>query len=103
MMCYRGYLEAQAIRETIDERTAASEAWTGLRGTGEPGDPDTLYGSIYETPPEDETLVGIQHKFLFMLNLLQNADAPPTPQAVEAVQKLQKSLESLKTRWEELR
>jgi hypothetical protein len=103
MACYQGYLKLQEIREAIDARAQPGEALTTLRGTGSPGDPDTLYGSIYEVPPEEETLVGLQHKFLFILNLLQNADAPPTPQAVEAVRKLEDTLEALTARWEELR
>jgi hypothetical protein len=107
LRCYKGYLEAQAIREVIDQgledRAERSETWTTLRGSGSPGDPDILYGSIYETSPDEETLVGLQHKFLFMLNLLQGADARPTPQAIEAVKKLQETLQSVKTRWEALR
>jgi photosystem II stability/assembly factor-like uncharacterized protein len=100
MACYQGYLELQEIREAIDALAEPGESLTALRGTGSPGDPDTLYGSIYEAPPEEETLVGLQHKFLFILNLLQNADAPPTPQAVVAVRKLEDSLRALKERWE---
>ena len=70
-----------------------------LRGSGSPGDPDILYGSIYGVSPDEETVVGLQHKFLFMLNLLQAADARPTPQAMEAVQKLQEILQVLTDRW----
>jgi hypothetical protein len=107
MACYRGYLEAQELREAIDEaledRAERREAWMALRGSGSPGDPDILYGSIYEVSPNEETVVGLQHKFLFMLNLLQGADARPTPRAVEAVRTLQETLEVLNERWEGLR
>jgi hypothetical protein len=51
-----------------------------------------LYGSIYDTPTEQETVVGLQEKFLYMLHLLQTADVRPTPQAMESVQKLQELL-----------
>ncbi|HJS73789.1 MAG TPA: glycoside hydrolase, partial [Vicinamibacteria bacterium] len=80
LACYRGYLEAQEIRDRIDSK--GREAWRTLRGGGEAGEPDTLYGSIRETAPEEETLVGLQEKFLYMMKLLQQADARPTAQAL---------------------
>jgi hypothetical protein len=73
-----------------------------FRGEGEPGEPDTLYGSIHETPPEEETVVGLQEKFLYMMKLLQQADARPTASALAAVERLEGSLESMKRRWEAL-
>ncbi len=98
--CYRGYLEAQRIRDTIDKESG--EAWMALRGEGEPGDPDTLYGSIREAAPGKETVVGLQEKFLYMMKLLQQADARPTEQALDAVKKLEASLGSIVRRFEEL-
>ena len=70
-----------------------------LRGAGRPGDQDVLYGSITAVPAERETIVGLQQKFLFMLTLLQGADARPTPQALAAVGELQKTLAAIKERW----
>jgi photosystem II stability/assembly factor-like uncharacterized protein len=106
LRCYEGYLEAQEIREAIDEALEEGveerEEWSALRGSGAPGDPNILYGSIYETSPDEETVVGLQHKFLFLLNLLQGADARPTSQAIQAVGKIQESLQSLKDRWKAL-
>jgi photosystem II stability/assembly factor-like uncharacterized protein len=106
MACYRSYLQAQELREQIDEAIEAggkSEELGALRGAGAPGDPDILYGSIYETSADKETVVGLQHKLLFLLNLLQGADARPTPQALEAAKKLQDTLGALEKRWEALR
>jgi hypothetical protein len=104
LACYRGYLEAQAIREAIDALSPEQrEARMKLRGKGAPEEPDTLYGSIVETPPEEETVVGLQQKFLYLLKLLQQADARPTAQALDAVEKLQKRLLVLARRWEELK
>jgi hypothetical protein len=100
LACYRGYLEAQKIRDAIDR--GRRETWLAFRGEGEPGEPDTLYGSIRETAPEQETVVGIQEKFLYMMKLLQQADARPTAQALAAVEKLEASLETMKKRWEAL-
>jgi photosystem II stability/assembly factor-like uncharacterized protein len=104
LACYRGYLEAQKIREAIDALGAERrEALTTFRGEGVPEEPDTLYGSITGTSPEKETVVGLQQKFLYMLKLLQQADARPTEQALDAVEKLQERLRVLARRWEEIK
>ena len=47
--------------------------------------------------------MGLQQKFLYMLKLLQQADARPTSQALDAVEKLQERLRFLVRRWEELK
>lgn len=108
MACYDAYLEAQFIREAIDaalvdpRRTlapAAREKWVALRGSGAPGDPDTLYGSIRATPANEETVVDLQEKLLFLLKIFQEADARPTPQAIDAVARLRENLQALKQRW----
>jgi len=78
------------------------EEWMKPRGEGEPEEPDTLYGSITETAPERETVVGLQQKFLYMLKLLQQADARPTAQAMAAIGKLQERLRFVARRWEEV-
>ena len=54
-------------------------------------------------PDDRETVVGLQEKFLFMLNLLQAADARPTTQAREAVPALERTLAALEARWAALR
>jgi hypothetical protein len=103
LACYRGYLEAQEIREAMDAPgRQRQEEWMKLRGEGEPEEPDTLYGSITETSPDRETVSGLQQKFLYMLKLLQQADARPTAQAMDAIGKLQERLRFLARRWEEV-
>jgi photosystem II stability/assembly factor-like uncharacterized protein len=110
LACYRAYHELQAIREAIDGRLSGQEitetarqGLAALRGAGEPGDADVLYGSITAVPPERETLVGLQQKFIFMMTLLQGADATPTPQALAAVAELSKTMDALKARAAALR
>ena len=112
LACYRGYHEAQDLREAIDAALAPpADASTAtrravldaLRGQGSPGDPDVLYGSITAVPGDVETVVGLQEKFLFVLNLLQAADARPTTQAQAAVPALQQTLASLEQRWRSAR
>ena len=104
LACYRAYHEVQEIREAIDARPAdARKALMPLRGNGEPEDDDVLYGSATAVPAERETIVGLQQKFIFMLTLLQSADARPTPQALAAVAELQKTLAAMKVRWNAVR
>ncbi|HSF15769.1 MAG TPA: glycoside hydrolase [Vicinamibacteria bacterium] len=108
LTCYDGYLELQAIREAIDARVETldgvrRDAWMAFRGRGDPSEPDTLYGSIYESPPAEETVVGLQQKFLYMLKLLQDADARPTSQALDSVAKLRARSQLLGDRWDKLR
>jgi hypothetical protein len=106
MRCYQGYLSAQAIREAINVAADAAmddthrDLLLALRGSGAPGDPDILYGSIYATPAEDETVIGLQQKLLYLLNVLQSADAKPTSQTMEGVRALESSLVTINQRWE---
>jgi hypothetical protein len=112
MACYRGYLRLQALREAIDTSLAEGESgspaarrdpWTGLRGAGEPREDDMLYGSIYEARPGKETVVGLQQQLLFLLTVLQNADARPTASAIDAVGRLTALVPALEERWRTLR
>ncbi len=108
MLCYKGYHALQDIRERLDDAVATAQdpdrqaQLAALRGTGAPGNPDFLYGSIYEAAPADETMVGLQFKYLFVLSILQSADVRPTQQTIEAVSKLRAQQEALVNRWRAL-
>ena len=82
---------------------ARRDALMALRGEGEPGAADILYDSITAVPPEKETVVGLQEKLLFMLALLQSADARPTTQAADAVRRLEQVVPALEQRWATVR
>ncbi len=113
MGCYRAYLRLQSLRDSIDTviarggsgvRAAARVvAMHRLRGRGEPSLPDILYGSITAVAPDEETVVGLQEKLLYMMDLLQSADARPTSQAAHAVRELQGLVPVLEQRWATLR
>jgi len=88
------YLELARAREAIDAELADEtlpasrrEELQQLRGAGAPGDADITYGSIYES--DTETIVSLQGKLQYVLNVLQSADARPTTQAMDAVQRLE--------------
>jgi photosystem II stability/assembly factor-like uncharacterized protein len=107
LACYRAYGRLQDLREAIDSTAARQparrEQWLALAGSGAPENPDILYESITVVDPSQETVVGLQQKLLFMLNLLQSADARPTSQAVAAAKQLTDTVTALERRWELLR
>ena len=105
MSCYEAYLELATIRTAIDEALTGAPAEHAaalrrLRGEGEPGVPDVLYGSIRESALEDETLVGLQQKLLYLLAILQQADTRPTTQVLDAVARLRDRTDELARRAE---
>jgi len=95
---------AQALRRGIDAALeqasgAARDRLFALRGAGEANNPNLSYGSITASPLADETVVGLQEKLVYMLKLLQAADARPTTQALEGVGALLARLEELEARF----
>ena len=95
MDCYNAYHELQSMRESIEAQLNGKKklkksqyiALNEMVGEGKPENPDIIYGSITERP--NETIVGLQDKFLYMQLVFQNADAKPTQQAIEGLKRLQ--------------
>jgi hypothetical protein len=111
MRCYRAYAVLQNIRDSVDRALKDSgyswpkggrEQGQMLRGEGLPDHGDILYGSIRQTAPEKETLVGLQEKFLYLLTLLQSADARPTEPVITSVESLETVLKTMQGRWQQL-
>jgi hypothetical protein len=95
LICYNDYHLLQSLKEGIDSIQNIPEMdektktrLLELRGSGEPGDGDILYGSISESSLEKETITGLQSKLLHMLVVLQSADARPSDPAISAVDNL---------------
>jgi hypothetical protein len=108
LRCYEGYHAAQDIREAIDrelEQATGDRATSlqTLRGDDAPGEPDIQYDYIRAAPPEKENLVDLQYKLLWVMYVLQSADASPTTQTQQAVTQLEASLVALRTRWDSMR
>jgi photosystem II stability/assembly factor-like uncharacterized protein len=112
MLCYRAYLELQTVREQLDARLSdkkikwangKKEEFVALRGEGAPENPDTMYGSIVEVAPENETLVGCQEKWLHTMALLQSVDAKPTQATLSSVKKLKEITSAIILRWNKLK
>jgi photosystem II stability/assembly factor-like uncharacterized protein len=94
LQAYDSYHILQDMRDAIDSELVdtswtwgpgVKEALEKFRGQGLPDGSDLLYGSIRQTSLENESIVSLQGKFLYMLSLFQNADARPTEQSVEAM------------------
>jgi len=108
LVCYRSYQELQSIREEMDLKlNSAKLKWKedkkkkvlALRGAGAPDNPDVMYGSITDVYLEQETMVSLQDKFLYMMAVLQGADVRPTSQAVAAIDKLKIRKNEMISRW----
>ena len=98
---------AFAMRERIDEELPGASAsrraaLLAMRGAGDAENPNIHYGSIYTAAPGEETIVSLQEKLVYMLKILQGADARPTQQAIASVEMLLDSLAALEARHAEL-
>jgi hypothetical protein len=107
LACYQAYHELQELYEDIEtykKRGRISPEQLNkidaLLGGGPVGEQDILYGNIVEIPLAQQSIRGLQAQFLFLQNLLQGADAAPTLQSKNAVQRLQNQVLGLKERWE---
>ena len=89
-----------ALKDALDdfEKKAGS-----IDGTGRVSDVDIIYFSPYAARGRQETLAGLQTKLLYLMTLLQSADAKPASQAVAAVGEQQGSLKEVLGRWSDLR
>lgn len=112
MDCYNNYLQLQEMIEASDVllsdtkkkwRKGVKEQLETLKGNGRPDGGDFLYGSISAGPLERETLISLQEKYLFMLSLLQSAEARPTEHMQESVRLLNARLLEIKEKWEGLK
>jgi hypothetical protein len=123
MACNTSYHQAQTERERIlalrsqilarletvstgplsATLSALNQAAADLAGIGVPRQPDIVYSSVYTDPPGEATLVGLQTKFLYLLALIQGADAQPTSQVRAAVSNQQQRLNEVFSRWNQLK
>ena len=107
MVCYNTSQELFALSKTIEAKLktrmkkAKNDELKALIGSRNPGNPDILYGSIRES--ENETVKGLQSKYLWIMTLLQNADAKPTKQALEGIDRLNEIKAELMERWNGLK
>jgi len=98
--CYDQYKQLQEWRTSIESELEKSStnkaALEKLLGNGQPRDGDILYGSIRSVSFAEETINSLQSKFLYLLQVLQSADARPTKATINAVEKLSERLDEMK-------
>jgi hypothetical protein len=106
MNIYKAYLELQAIRDSAGSKLnngklpkKKKSVLKGFIGVGNPDNGDPLYGSIRASFLENETVVELQGKLLYLLVVLQNSDSKPTMAAEEAVKKLMLQTQGMKSIW----
>jgi len=105
--CYISYNNLQLIRENIDNLLLSTRTWKNgqkealekFRGSGAPSNEDFVYGSISETSIDVETIVNLQSKFLYLLSVIQSADAKPTLKTMEALNALVQSEKAMENFW----
>jgi photosystem II stability/assembly factor-like uncharacterized protein len=122
IICYEGYKKAFALRKTIHHlrttlwslsRSPSGSAIGGdiaelekklasIEGGGTPDNPDIAYSFVSVSSPGSASTSGLQSTFLFLMKLLQNADAEPTSQLRRAVQEEKKILDELTDRWKDI-
>jgi photosystem II stability/assembly factor-like uncharacterized protein len=71
-----------------------------VQGEGVPDDIDVVYFTVDANTAVKETFGGLQTKMLYVMALIQNADAQPTSQQVTAVATEQKTLRAMLQWWE---
>ncbi len=91
--------EADAL---LTQLTMLLSRAAALEGGEAEGDIDVVYSSVETAQRGKETLSGLQTKESYLMALLQSADMKPTTQAVAGVEQVQKSLEELLGRWNEI-
>ncbi len=99
MACYEAYHELQQMSEAITSQKSISASNLELLGSGKPHDQNVLYSSIHSVSSERETIVGLQGKLIYMMNLLQAADVNPTSQAQDGINDLLSVVMDLKVRF----
>ncbi|MEO1202642.1 MAG: glycoside hydrolase, partial [Pseudomonadota bacterium] len=104
MQVYTANAEAQALRDRIDAELSSAtgskrERLAALRGEGDAENPNIHYGSITEVPADEESLVSLQEKFVYLLKVLQSADARPTDAAMASADALTERLDALEQRY----
>lgn len=123
MVCYEGLQQVQGARQQINKARSQIQSLlragnvgelketlntvgrkaSAIDGTGWAEDVDILYFAAYATSRKEETLAGLQTKLLYLMTLLQGADAQPTSQAVNGVRDQQQSMKEVLGRWTELK
>ncbi|HLF13347.1 MAG TPA: glycoside hydrolase [Bacteroidota bacterium] len=120
IMCYRGLdeiqhliLENRSIRSQItallpsvknpalkDSLSSLDRKLKASEGSGPPGDLDIIYTTIRDDKTVRETLNGVQTRLLYVMMLLQGADAQPTDAQKTAAREGEQVVRTIHGQWE---
>ncbi|MBI1804634.1 MAG: glycoside hydrolase [Ignavibacteriae bacterium] len=123
MMCYRGLDQVQhliheihalraqirmlvpAVKDTVlaDSLSSLDTKISAFEGNGPPKDVDIIYFTVQDGNTVKETLNGLQTKLLYVMMLLQGADAQPTEAQTTAARNEEQMLRAMLNRWETYR
>ena len=73
-----------------------------FNGTGDSDDLDIVYSSVAAVKRGEETISGLSTTILYLMLIVQGADAAPTPAQVLAVRDQRGALDSLEHRWDDI-
>ncbi len=119
MVCYRGLEQLREMRSSVrnlstqiktlevtvtevplkDSLTALDRKLRAFQGEGVPDDMDVLYFEIGGGATVRETIGGLQTKYLYLMMVLQNADALPTEAQIAAVDTEENVLRAQREWW----
>src|SRR5262249_47598224 len=85
-----------ALRDSLSSFETKLKAF---EGDGPPSDVDIVYFTVSSGKREKETLNGLQTKLLYLMQLLQAADAEPTTAQVASTKDENELLGAMAERW----
>ena len=83
----------------VDTLTSLNKLMNALLGDGVPADVDVMYFKADDLKKDRETFALLQTRMLYLMTLLQNAEAKPTVSQVNSVKEQQRKLETMMTWW----
>ena len=93
--CYEQYHSLESLKEVLAQSSRSQAEKDNLLGEGNPGAQDFIYGSIYKIKEDNLQIIPLQNQYLFIMSILQSADAKPTISALDAINQLDKLTEQL--------
>lgn len=96
MRCYEQYHLLESLKETLEKSSRSELEKEALLGKGVAGAQDFIYGSIYRLQEDNLQIIPLQNQYLFVLSILQSADAKPTVSALDAINQLDEMTEQLR-------
>ncbi len=92
----RGEVKDRVLLDSLD---AFDRILRVSEGDGPPQDVDIIYTTVREGKSVKQTLNGIQRRLMYVMLILQNADAQPTESQAAAVREGETAVKAMETQW----